>query len=150
MNRNGRAMRPFGWSFALVVFYGRTQIPYLRLLRRGYRHCLAVVQTADGWVLLNPLSNFTEVATLPKLRPDALLAAFAADRVEAVPAQRLAPVYRPHPWMPYSCVEAVKRVLGLRDRGVLTPWQLRKRLRRPTAVGRKRWAPDQVRGDGSE
>lgn len=130
MNGTAPGMRPYGWSFALVLFDGRTQIGYLRMLRRGYRHCFAVVQTADGWVLVNPLSNFTEVATLPKLRPDALLAAFAADGIEAVPAQRARPIRRAHPWMPYSCVEAVKRVLGLRAPGVLTPWQLRKRLAR--------------------
>lgn len=127
-----RRSRPYGFSFALVLFDGRTCLPYLRLLRPGYRHCFALVQTGDGWLLFNPLSNATELVTLPKLRPDELIAAFRADGLEVVPVQRLAPEPRAHPFMPYSCVEAVKRVLGIRERRVVTPWQLRKRLRAPS------------------
>ena len=33
------------------------------------------------------------------------------------------------PWGPFTCVEAVKRVLGVRARFILTPWRLYKFLR---------------------
>jgi hypothetical protein len=35
---------------------------------------------------------------------------------------------RPAPLAPFTCVEAAKRVLGLHDRRVVTPWQLYRRL----------------------
>jgi len=34
------------------------------------------------------------------------------------------------PWMPFSCVEAVKRVLGIHKSFILTPWQLYRFLRK--------------------
>ncbi|MDA0998661.1 MAG: hypothetical protein O2944_10700 [Proteobacteria bacterium] len=128
MSGQGLGMRPHGWSFALVLFDGGCSLPYLQLLKPGYRHCLAIVQTADGWVLFNPLSNSTEIVTLPKLRPDRLIRAFKDDGLDVVAVQRRRPIAREHPWIPYSCVEAVKRLIGVRERSVLTPWQLRRRL----------------------
>jgi len=32
------------------------------------------------------------------------------------------------PWMPHTCVEAVKRVIGLHARFIITPWQLYRHL----------------------
>ncbi|KAF0112782.1 MAG: hypothetical protein FD149_2342, partial [Rhodospirillaceae bacterium] len=39
-----------------------------------------------------------------------------------VPPLRLAP------WAPFTCVEAVKRILGIHVRAIITPWQLYKVL----------------------
>ncbi len=40
--------------------------------------------------------------------------------------------------MPFTCVEAAKRVLGLHDRRVVTPWQLYRRLSDPDGLGHRR------------
>jgi hypothetical protein len=41
---------------------------------------------------------------------------------------------RPAPLRPYTCVEAVKRILGLHAPWVITPWQLYGLLRKQPAV----------------
>ena len=35
---------------------------------------------------------------------------------------------RPAPWRPFTCVEAIKRVLGIHARFIMTPWQLYRHL----------------------
>ena len=122
---------------AVVVFCGRTELPWLRLLKPGFRHCFIIVDGGGGaWVSLNPMSHRTEVAVLahgPGLgsgggwTAESLVRWFQSQgfravacrtcRIEAVPRKAA-------PWLPYTCVEAVKRVLGLRRRLILTPWRL--------------------------
>ncbi len=121
----------------VVVFSGSAELPWLRLLKPGFRHCFIIVDGGGGaWVSLNPMSHRTEVAVLahgPGLGPggawtaDALARWFQSQgfravccrirRTDAVPRKAA-------PWLPYTCVEAVKRVLGLHQRLVLTPWRL--------------------------
>lgn len=113
---------------AYVVFTDHTDLAWLRLLRPGFRHCFAVVQVDGAWVIVDPLSHWTTLRVVPELagwQPEPWfrhlgLTVVAATAVE--PAPRLAP------WRPYTCVEAVKRLLGLRLPGVFTPWQLYRAL----------------------
>ena len=37
-------------------------------------------------------------------------------------------ITKPAPFMLFTCVEAVKRVLGIHRRGIVTPWQLYRHL----------------------
>ncbi|MDP4795541.1 MAG: hypothetical protein NWR87_01390 [Rhodospirillales bacterium] len=75
---------------------------------------------------MNPLSNGTQISLLGYACPDEIITAFRHVGYDALAVQRRAPVQSIMPLSPYSCVEAVKRVLGIRDRWVMTPWQLRK------------------------
>ncbi|MBI2235766.1 MAG: hypothetical protein HYU60_02215 [Magnetospirillum sp.] len=112
------------WTRALVVFVGRADLWWLRLLRPGFRHCFLVLGSPGGWIAIDPMSNLTEVSVLP-LEADCDLAAWYRGQghvvVEAVP---LLPARQPAPWRAYTCVEAVKRILGVDAPFVLTPWQL--------------------------
>lgn len=109
---------------AVVVFAGGTAMRWLRLLRPGFRHCFVAVALGDGWVVLDPLSHKTSLAV-----------------VEGYSAQELADWYESHgliaietvvrdapaklaPLALTTCVEAVKRVLGIHAWSVVTPWQL--------------------------
>lgn len=117
-------MRPRGQSLAIVVF-GPSQLGYLRMLKPGYQHCLVAVQAGGQWHLLDPLSNGTEFTLLGEATPREIIAAFRARGLDAVAAQRRPPVMSEMPISAYTCVEVVKRVLGIRARCVQTPWQLR-------------------------
>ena len=88
------------------------------------------VQGAGQWHLLDPLSNGLELTVLGELRVDEIISGFGRDGYEAIAVQRQAPVMRELPLAPFTCVEAVKRVLGIRARHILTPWQLRRYLQR--------------------
>ncbi len=131
---DGAAGRP-----AVVVFCGRTELPWLRLLKPGFRHCFIIVDGGGAWVSLNPMSHRTEVAVLahgPGLGPggawtsEGLVRWFQSQGFRAVACRTCrtsrtdAAPRKAAPWLPYTCVEAVKRVLGLRRRLILTPWRL--------------------------
>jgi len=109
---------------ALVVFVDQIDLPWLRWLRRGFRHCFVVVETPQGWIACDPLSNRTELGCivgpsageLAKFYRSAGLCVVETTVKKAPP--RLAPVRL------FTCVEAVKRVLGVHAPWALTPWQL--------------------------
>lgn len=113
---------------AWVVFCGEAELWWLRLLRPGFRHCFAVLRDGGRWITVDPLSSHTEV-TLQPAPADFDLPGFFAGRGHAVVR---APVRRGHgrpaPWGVFTCVEAVKRLIGLHERRVVTPWQLHRRL----------------------
>lgn len=115
---------------AVVAFDGRTEIGWLRLLKPGFRHCFVVVEDGGRWIVVDPLSPFTHVALVAP--PDGTgvgdwLAGLGLTVVETTLRR---PASRPAPWAPFTCVEAVKRVLGLRAARIVTPWQLYRHLTR--------------------
>ena len=119
---------------ALVVFSGQTDLVWLRALRTGYRHCFVLIegrcpgvpanQFGGGWVLYNPLSNATQINLWP-LHDEKTIRAWLSQQGYTVVESYVRPLTaRVLPWRPFTCVEAVKRALGLHKRGVFTPWQL--------------------------
>lgn len=120
-------LRPRGQSLAIVIF-GPSELSYLRALKPAYRHCLVAAQSGGRWHLIDPLSNSTEITTLDALTPREIIQSFTACGCDAVPVQRRAPVRRTMSPAPFTCVEAVKRVLGIRAWHIVTPWQLRRYL----------------------
>lgn len=113
---------------ALVAFSGRAGLPWLRLLRRGFRHCFVAIEAGDRWVVIDPLSHYTDVEVYAGIGADQLAARLRADGLTVVDTYAVRPSPRPAPWRPHSCVEAVIRVLGLRAPRVFTPWQLYRHL----------------------
>ena len=117
-----------GGKIVVVAFADADRPRWLRFLAKGFRHCFALVRSSGRWVLIDPLSHWTDVAALA----EAADGASAADMVRTLEARGLAavacaiaePARRGSPLAPYTCVEAVKRVLGIRAPLVLTPWQL--------------------------
>jgi len=121
---------------ALVVFSGQTDLAWLRVLKRGFRHCFVLIECAPvhgdekggGWVLYNPLSNATQIAMWP-LQDEESIQNWLMDQGYLVIKTYVRPLTNQIlPWRPFTCVEAVKRALGLRLQGIFTPWQLYKFL----------------------
>jgi hypothetical protein len=113
---------------AWVVFSGKSELSYLRLLRHGFRHCFVVLQRGDHWISLDPLAHKTEIE-LHYLPHDFDLPNWLKGRGHTVVETRFnKAVLRPLPPALFTCVEAVKRVLGVQSWKVLTPWQLYKHL----------------------
>jgi hypothetical protein len=110
---------------ALVVFSGKADLRWLRLLRPGFRHCFVLLNLGGTWVCVNPLAHRTSVE-LWSLDPTTDLPAWlgAQEGLTVVETVVRQPPLHPSPVGLYSCVEAVKRVLGLQERWVLTPGQL--------------------------
>jgi len=115
---------------ALVAFGGNAVLPWLKMLKPGYRHCFVLVEEAGGWILYNPLSHRTELAFHAGMTCEAIAEHYCLAGYEIVETHVLGAPRRQAPVRPYSCVEAVKRALGIHAGRVLTPWQLRKYLKK--------------------
>lgn len=115
---------------ALVIFSGGSGVWWLRWLRPGFRHCFAAVDDGTHWLTVDPLLHRLEV------RASGLASAFdlaAEYRRMGLVVLEIAPpetALRAAPVGFFTCVETVKRLLGLRARWVLTPWQLYRFLAR--------------------
>jgi hypothetical protein len=115
-------------AIALVVFTGMTCIRWLKPLRDGFRHWFVVVFQGDTAIVCDPVSNRMILGGVRPASP-AVVADWYCERGFTVVATEIceAPptgaVLRP-----FTCVEAVKRVLGIRAPFVLTPWQLYRHL----------------------
>lgn len=117
-----------GWRRALVVFSGAADLWWLRLLRPGFRHCFVALQYDGGWVVIDPLSHYTAIVHLPVDQEFDLPGWYRQHGMLVVDAHFVSPNRRVLPIRPYSCVECVKRILGIRAGFVLTPWQLYRHL----------------------
>ena len=109
---------------AWVVFSGETEISWLRVLKPGFRHCFVVLFDEAHWLTIDPLANHMDAQIQP-LPADFNLPLWFKNRgLEVVPAPLNRTHKKPAPVMPLTCVETVKRILGLHHRFIFTPWQL--------------------------
>jgi hypothetical protein len=113
---------------AWVVFSGQCDdIPWLRILRPGFRHCYALLNDGRHWVCFDPLSNYTDI-NVHELPAAFDLPLWLKDHGHTVVKAKVKRGVKEAPWMPHTCVEAVKRVIGLHARLIITPWQLYRHL----------------------
>lgn len=122
-----RDILPGGGRAAWVAFSGRSAVWWTRFLSPGFRHCLVVVDLGLRWLVVDPLTTRMEVrridrSTVPDLPARLSALGLVVVSVHARPARR-SPKRRPR-----TCVEAVKRVLGMNAPLTLTPRQLFRRL----------------------
>lgn len=116
---------------AVVVFAEETRLPKLRRLKPGFRHCFAYMAQPDGWIGVDPLSHRLEIRSFSGWDPEADLAGHLRGLGQcALTVPLLQPRLRLAPPLPFSCVETVKRLVGLHSWAVRTPWELFLELRK--------------------
>ncbi len=113
---------------AWIVFSNETDIRMLKLFREGFRHCFMMMLQNDRWILIDPRSNKTDVHLLPHPKSFNFPRYYAQQGKTvlkiptlSVPSKILSP-------FPVSCVETLKRMIGLHAWWVMTPYQLYKKL----------------------
>ncbi|MBL4804584.1 MAG: hypothetical protein JKY71_06930 [Alphaproteobacteria bacterium] len=112
---------------AWVVFSGQADLPWLKILKPGFRHCAVLLNDGERWITIDPLSNYTDV-NVHHVATDFDLPRWMCGRGHIVVPAEVSRSETPAPLGLFSCVEAVKRVLGIHDRLILTPWQLYRHL----------------------
>lgn len=122
-------------STAIVVFVDDTQVKWLRWLHRGFRHCFIVVRSGRHWIACDPLCHYTALAVLPPCHPAELISHFRQRGHSVIATTTRNPPPSLAPVRPFTCVEVVKRVLGLRAPWIFTPWQLFRHLSRGSDAG---------------
>lgn len=123
---------------ALIIFSDYTDLWWLKILRRGFRHCAVLTEQNGQWILVDVLAHKTELLIVDV--PDGFqLGEWLRDDGCVVCETRLTQqsICRPL-WPAFStCVESVKRILGIRQAFIFTPWQLYRHLQRQERI--KRW-----------
>lgn len=121
---------------AFVAFTEKTTLLWLRLiLPRGFRHCSVIVNDGRHWASLEALSGYSELIVHDVPSDFDLPQRLREQGMVVVPAtlRRDAKAKKPRLFSVFTCVESVKRVLGLRKFFVLTPGQLYKHLLKASA-----------------
>lgn len=110
---------------AVVVFGEETRLRKLRHLKAGFRHCCVYLRLDQGWLGVDPLSHCWEIRHFPRWNREADLAAHLRRLGQcAVTVPVFEPPQKLAPPLPSSCVEAVKRLIGLHSWQIRTPWEL--------------------------
>ncbi len=123
-----------------IAFGGEADQPWLRLLRRGFRHCFAALRDEAGWTVVEPLSGRLLVARLTVPAAYDLPGFYERAGLVVVgpfhpgPAR---PVRLPG-LLPMSCVGLCRAVLGAGAPFALTPWGLCRRLVKILVQNRKK------------
>ncbi|TVQ35996.1 MAG: hypothetical protein EA356_06445 [Geminicoccaceae bacterium] len=115
---------------AIVVFTDQRQVPWLRGLQPGFRHCfVAVADDAGEWVACDWLMGRLVFQVYGPQDPETLIAGFVG-RGHRVSALRRCRRRRRRGWLrPMSCVEVVKQAIGWGGVLPLTPFGLWRSLR---------------------
>ena len=124
----------------LVVFADHTGCPWLRPLRRGFRHCFVVLHAGSVWLACDPLKDRIELDALELPIEFDLAGFYRAQGHRVLLGQRPLPRKRRRfALAPLTCVTVVKRLLGIEAPWVWTPWQLYAHLSGPE-LGFRPWS----------
>ncbi len=108
----------------LVVFSDDTDLWWLKWLKRGFRHCFVVMRLGGQWVAIDPMAHHVQI-TVPQLPTDFDLKNwFCAQGLRVIEGYPAPALLRCYPPIFLSCVELVKRILGVRHPLIITPSQL--------------------------
>lgn len=121
----GEAQNPEAW----VIFSGETDIPYLKILKSGFRHCFILLNDGQHWMSIDPLSPYMDIQIYHHIESEFRLPQWLQARgYKAIKAKINKQHKKPAPWMFCTCVESIKRILGIYNRYIVTPWQLYRHL----------------------
>ena len=109
---------------AWVVFSGEADLWWLRFLKPGFRHCFAVARDGTNWIVIDPLSPRLDVSVLPLPQSFNLPQWLQGQNLKVLPALIKRDYSKAAPANWFSCVEVIKRFLGIHARLIFTPWQL--------------------------
>ena len=113
-----------------VVFCHQVVAWWLRLLRKGFRHCFLLAAYPHSLVVLDPLSRRWLLQALPPLSQERLEALLTANDLRFVKVAAAEPQPEVMPPAFINCVSVVKRLLGIRSFLPITPYGLYIFLRR--------------------
>ena len=111
---------------AYVVFADETSLWWLRLLKPGFRHCYLLYLLEDNrtFLELNPLSNQFFVFFRQTLDPQLYLQSLRCRGCRVCKVEIACAPLKCAPVNIFTCVEFVKRALGIHSFFTITPFQL--------------------------
>lgn len=110
---------------AWVIFSGETDIAWLHILKPGFRHCFVLLNDGQRWISIDPISPYTDIQIYHHIEAEFDLPSWLQNRGHKVVQTTIERKHKkPAPCMVVTCVELIKRILGIHKRFIITPWQL--------------------------
>ena len=110
-----------------VGFSDNTTIPVLRLLKHGFRHCFIFFGDESNTFVLDPISNRIDLSFLP-IGVKSMVRIFESKNIKIVYVPERFNTKKISTSGIFTCVEVVKRVLGISKISIITPFRLYKFL----------------------
>lgn len=109
------------FNYAAIVFEDNTTLWWLKFLSHGFRHCYLIVfsDSHPFCVELNPMSNQVFVSIYNRKH----LYSYIKNK-NFIIIKIFEPILKPAPLSFFTCVEFIKRILGIHNRFIITPKKL--------------------------
>jgi len=113
------------YPFAYVAFGGKPTRWWMHFLKKGFYHCALLLGNGRDWILIDPLVHFTDLIILKNAD---ILNGLKNKGYRLIRTTPKIPDPTPVQFRPFTCVEVVKRFLGIYQPKIWTPYQLFKFL----------------------
>ena len=120
------------FDLAVVGFGGEPTLWWMRFLKKGYYHCLVAIKCQKEWLLIDPLLHCIDIVLIKKGNIRLYLKKHGYKTLDVnikEPVNKLLRV------SVFTCVETVKRIIGIQKRSVITPYGLFKYLKKINKEG---------------
>ncbi len=112
-----------------VGFSGETTVRILRLLKPGFRHCFLFFGDENYTFVVDPILNRIDLSFLP-LGIENTLQFFKANGIKIIYVPKRFEMSKGFSLGIFTCVEVVKRILGISKISIVTPFRLYKFLKK--------------------
>ena len=110
-----------------ILFTGKTELRWLHWLQPGFRHCFALLPRDRQWLLIDPLAGHLQIEPLALPSHLDLPGWYRDQGYTVIETSASKPVRQAPPGI-FTCVEAIKRLIGLHAPLILTAHQLYRHL----------------------
>ena len=112
-----------GYRFerAVVGFGGTPTLWWMHFLKKGFYHCIVALGRQNEWLIIDPLLHFTDAIMIRNID---IKRFFKKHGYRFVEVSLNEPNYKRLRVMPYTCVETVKRFIGVEKALIFTPYGL--------------------------
>ena len=111
----------YRFPFAYVAFGGNPTHWWTRFLKKGFYHCALLIGNGFEWILIDPVMHYTDLILMHQRHAPEILKnkGYLLVRTTLKMPKKVSFHFRP-----MTCVETVKRFLGLTNPKIWTPYQL--------------------------
>ncbi len=103
-----------------IAFSDAPQKPYLKPLKSGFRHCLYIEQIGENFILFDPLSSHSELL----VTQSSPIRTLVKQKFTIIKAKKNKQIKSKLTFDLLTCVGQIKRLLGIQNFKIQTPYQL--------------------------
>ena len=108
-------------AFAYVAFGGEPSHWWTHFLKKGFYHCFLILGNGREWCVIDPIIHFTDLIMVKTLHIESFFKEKGYILVRTTPQ---VPTKGKFYLRPVTCVETVRRFLGIKERNLWTAYQL--------------------------